>query len=158
MLVLAISVLILEDVYRGVRLVAPDTERNTHISKFSCDVIVDGIEFLLVGRGALGHFNHLGANFWRYCRFCLFKCTPPAAHLLPTLECAYLDVGGRDFGRVIPILTLMIGSLPSVNPLAALFSNQGLKARTLYLEFPIFWDFYLEFLVKNDMLFIEIEV
>ena len=120
MLVLAVAVLIFEDVRGGMRLVAAEAEGEADVADIFCDVIVESGDFFEFGRAPLNQLLGFGADFGRGFGAALFKIGVPFADLRPGGEGGELHVGWRGGGRLRFFLgvfrgALQVGVLPVMN-------------------------------------------
>src|SRR5271157_1678186 len=115
MFVFAISIAILQHLAGSMGLVTSDAEGDAHVSELHGDIVINCIDFLIVGPRTLGYFSLPGTNLWGNRCLLLLKRAPPAAHLFPGLESADLHVVRWSFRIVFPFLMLAVGSLPCVN-------------------------------------------
>src|SRR6266851_5121987 len=95
MLILAVAVLIAQNVSRRVRLVAPDPKGNTNISELGANVVVYGMQSCRRVRCTPREFSGFGEDLG--CRLDAVPLQPciPLAYLIPALEAAELYFGGR---------------------------------------------------------------
>ena len=98
MLVLAVAVLIFEDVRGGMRLVAAQAEGEADVTDIFCDVIVERGDFFEIGRAALNQLLSFCADFGRGFGAAFFKIGVPFADLRPGGEGGELHVGWRGAG------------------------------------------------------------
>ena len=113
MLILTVAVIICQDVFSRVGLVASDAERNSNVTVLRTYEAVKGAEF---GRGfghAFGQFCSLGTDSGRRFDTVFLEVPVPAAHFLPVLKAADLNVRNgveaeRSF-RCLPVVIFPLG-------------------------------------------------
>src|ERR1700691_321844 len=84
-LVLAIAVLIFENVGSGMWLIAAEAKGEADIANIFGDVIVEGRDRVELGRAALDEVLRSRADFWRWVRASFFKIGVRGGDLRPAV-------------------------------------------------------------------------
>ena len=98
MLVLAIAILIFENVGGGMRLVATESEGETDVADIFGNVIVEGGDFLEFGGAALNQLLRLGANFGGGVAAAFFEVGVPCGDFVPELKVVNCTSGRTSAG------------------------------------------------------------
>ncbi len=145
-LVLAVAVSILQNVRGRVRLIAPDSERNAHVTHIPRHKIVEPPR-LLAGRlrplGELvGFFSH--AVFHRHALALQLRI--PLRNLLPVGEGGQLHIRTGFFVDLIIFVALRSNVLyyPGVSTAVAIVLNLRLARRRLEFRLACLWDVNLQ--------------
>src|SRR6266436_7060482 len=95
MFILAIAILVRQDLRGGVRLIAPNPECHADITELRAHIVVDGPHSNLIVGGALGEFGSFRTDFRAWLYALLLQTVVPAADLLPVRKTAHHDIGLR---------------------------------------------------------------
>src|SRR6266852_6855196 len=90
-LVFAVTVLVMQHVGRGMRLIAAHPKRETDVAEVRRHIVVEGLNFVQIRGLAGGERSSFGANFCRGLTTVFLQPCVPAPHLLPACERRHLD-------------------------------------------------------------------
>src|SRR5438132_410000 len=96
MFVLAIAILVCQDVRSGVRLISPDPECHADVTELRAHVVVDGAySGVIVGR-VLSQFGSFRTDFRARLYTLFLQTVVPAADLLPVPKTAHHHIRRRE--------------------------------------------------------------
>src|ERR1700704_6484874 len=95
MFILAIAILVCEDLRRRVRLISPDPECHPDVTELRAHVVVEGTNSGLIVGSVFSQFRSFRTDFRARLYALFLQTVVPAADLLPIPETAHHNIGLR---------------------------------------------------------------